>query len=170
MGNDREWRIREGNRSGERRAQRGGRRGGLERRAERREESGESGESGATRFGIVVTLSAAEDQTKVDEPNLPYADNYESMLNNTKYADVRFVFEEGEPIFAHRMLLAHRCEYFRDLFGCGFKEQTEKVCVECERWGGTYLEANLRSRLKDMWKVSGGGAKMASVHTIKEWS
>jgi len=49
------------------------------------------------------------------------------MLNNTKYADVRFVFEDGEePIFAHRMLLAHRCEYFRDLFGCGFKEQTEK--------------------------------------------
>eukprot|EP00026_Physarum_polycephalum_P002056 Phypoly_transcript_02060.p1 GENE.Phypoly_transcript_02060~~Phypoly_transcript_02060.p1 ORF type:complete len:942 (+),score=135.78 Phypoly_transcript_02060:88-2913(+) len=77
-------------------------------------------------YALGVLFKKTEDQTKVDEPKLPYTDNYESMLNNTKYADVRFVFEEGEPIFAHRMLLAHRCEYFRDLFGCGFKEQTEK--------------------------------------------
>jgi hypothetical protein len=72
-------------------------------------------------------FAVAEDPPKVDEQRMPYTDNYEAMLNNTKYADVRFVFEEGEPIFAHRMLLAHRCEYFRDLFGAGFKEQTEKV-------------------------------------------
>jgi BTB/POZ domain len=71
-----------------------------------------------------------EDATKAEEQQLPFMDNYDSLLNNDQFADVRFVFEDGEPIFAHRMLLAHRCEYFRDLFGCGFKEQRERVIIE----------------------------------------
>jgi len=63
---------------------------------------------------------------KTEQQKLPFIDNYESLLNNPQYSDVRFVFADGEPIFAHRLLLVHRCEYFRDLFEHGFKEQHAK--------------------------------------------
>jgi len=63
---------------------------------------------------------------KAELPKLPFLDNYDTLLNNPQYSDVRFVFLEGEPIFAHRLLLVHRCEYFRNLFERGFKEQHAK--------------------------------------------
>lgn len=53
--------------------------------------------------------------------------NFAPMFNQNEFSDIKFVFEDGEAIHAHRVLLVSYSEYFRKLFASGFKEGKDKV-------------------------------------------
>jgi hypothetical protein len=47
-------------------------------------------------------------------------------VNEQEYADLRLRLDDGSVIFAHRMLLAARCDYFKTIFECNFKEKAQE--------------------------------------------
>lgn len=48
------------------------------------------------------------------------------MLNDEEFSDVTFLVE-GSPIYAHRALLAQRCDHFAAMFRSGMRESVERV-------------------------------------------
>jgi RCC1 and BTB domain-containing protein len=48
-----------------------------------------------------------------------------AMVNNEEFSDVTFLVE-NEPVYAHRVILAHRCDHFAAMFRSGMRESTER--------------------------------------------
>jgi len=48
-----------------------------------------------------------------------------SMLNNEEFSDVQFRVE-GQIIYAHKNVLAARCEHFKAMFSSGMRESVER--------------------------------------------
>jgi len=54
-----------------------------------------------------------------------YSSQMRALVNDEEFSDVTFVVED-QPIYAHRAILAQRCEHFAAMFRSGFRESTEK--------------------------------------------
>lgn len=54
-----------------------------------------------------------------------YLTQMQALVNDDKFSDVTFIVED-QPIFAHRAILAQRCDHFAAMFRSGFRESTEK--------------------------------------------
>ncbi|KAL7556435.1 hypothetical protein ACA910_020346 [Epithemia clementina (nom. ined.)] len=57
---------------------------------------------------------------------LSYRQQMKTMVNEEEYSDVTFLIE-NEPIYAHRAILAQRCEPFGAMFRSGMRESVERV-------------------------------------------
>jgi len=53
-----------------------------------------------------------------------YVQDMRDMVDDEEYADVRFLVE-GQPVHAHRSILARRCEHFAAMFRSGMRESSE---------------------------------------------
>jgi hypothetical protein len=67
----------------------------------------------------------------VDHSSLPVdevfmARAFGTAVNDDAFSDVTFLVDNQE-IYAHRFMLAHRCKYFRTMFGSGMRESTQQV-------------------------------------------
>ncbi len=51
-----------------------------------------------------------------------YFDQFRSLLNNPLLSDVVFSFSQSKQIYAHKLILITRSEYFRTLFASGMQE------------------------------------------------
>ena len=51
-----------------------------------------------------------------------------AMVNDEEFSDVSFTVED-QPIYAHRALLAQRCEHFAAMFRSGMRESAEKAVI-----------------------------------------
>ena len=49
-----------------------------------------------------------------------------SIVNEDEFADVTFLIE-GESVYAHRAILAQRCDFFASMFRSGMRESTERT-------------------------------------------
>merc|ERR1712127_1109032 len=47
------------------------------------------------------------------------------MVDNEEYSDVTFIVE-NQPVYAHRTILAGRCEHFAAMFRSGMRESVER--------------------------------------------
>lgn len=56
--------------------------------------------------------------------SLPLSKAFASAVNDQDYADVVFLVER-QPIYAHRIILAQRCEFFRTMFASGMRESIQ---------------------------------------------
>ena len=57
---------------------------------------------------------------------MSYRQQMKSMVNDEEYSDVTFMIDK-EPVYAHRAILAQRCEPFSAMFRSGMRESVEKV-------------------------------------------
>ena len=57
-----------------------------------------------------------------------YSSQLRAMVNDEEFADVTFTVED-QPIYAHRALLAQRCEHFAAMFRSGMRESAEKAVI-----------------------------------------
>eukprot|EP00956_Cyclotella_meneghiniana_P041722 scaffold236806_cov119-Cyclotella_meneghiniana.AAC.5 len=62
--------------------------------------------------GVMVPVSAG------------FLHDLKEMTNDDEYSDVTFIVE-GQPVYAHRAMLAKRCEHFAAMFRSGMKESEE---------------------------------------------
>jgi RCC1 and BTB domain-containing protein len=53
-----------------------------------------------------------------------YTNQIRGLINDDEFSDVTFMLE-GEPVYAHRAILAQRCEHFAAMFRSGMRESTE---------------------------------------------
>jgi RCC1 and BTB domain-containing protein len=54
-----------------------------------------------------------------------YSSQMRALVNDDEFSDVTFVVED-QPTYAHRAILAQRCEHFAAMFRSGFRESTEQ--------------------------------------------
>jgi len=47
-----------------------------------------------------------------------------AIINKSELSDIKFILE-GKPFYAHKVIIAARCEYFRKMFFGGFKQSHE---------------------------------------------
>lgn len=64
--------------------------------------------------------------TVVVPVTLSYRQHMKSMVNEEEYSDVTFLID-NEPVYAHRAILAQRCEPFAAMFRSGMRESVERV-------------------------------------------
>jgi RCC1 and BTB domain-containing protein len=57
-----------------------------------------------------------------------YSSQMRALVNDEEFADLVFIVED-QPVYAHRAILAHRCEHFAAMFRSGFRESTERTVV-----------------------------------------
>lgn len=57
-----------------------------------------------------------------------YASQMRALVNDDRFADVTFTVED-QPIYAHRAILAQRCEHFAAMFRNGWKENAERAVI-----------------------------------------
>lgn len=55
-----------------------------------------------------------------------YTSQIRALVNDDEFADVTFLIE-GDPIYAHRAILAQRCDHFCAMFRSGMRESVERV-------------------------------------------
>jgi len=55
-----------------------------------------------------------------------YTSQMRAMVNEEDFADVTFLIEH-EPVYAHRAILAQRCEHFAAMFRSGMRESVERT-------------------------------------------
>lgn len=55
-----------------------------------------------------------------------YTSQMRGLVNDEEFADVTFLID-NEPVYAHRAILAQRCEHFAAMFRSGFRESVEKM-------------------------------------------
>lgn len=55
-----------------------------------------------------------------------YTNQIRELINDEQFSDVTFMLE-GEPVYAHRAILAQRCEHFAAMFRSGMRESTERI-------------------------------------------
>jgi BTB/POZ domain/BTB And C-terminal Kelch len=62
-------------------------------------------------------------------PSIPvttaYASNMRALVNDEEFADVTFLVED-QPVYAHRAVLAQRCDHFAAMFRSGMRESVER--------------------------------------------
>lgn len=56
-----------------------------------------------------------------------YTQHMRSLVNDEEFSDVTFMLEETQPIYAHKAILAQRCEHFAAMFRSGMRESVEKI-------------------------------------------
>jgi hypothetical protein len=49
-----------------------------------------------------------------------------ALVNDEEYSDVTFVVED-QPVYAHRAILAQRCDHFAAMFRSGMRESVERM-------------------------------------------
>mmetsp|Transcript_14369 Transcript_14369/g.16473 ORF Transcript_14369/g.16473 Transcript_14369/m.16473 type:complete len:593 (+) Transcript_14369:270-2048(+) len=54
-----------------------------------------------------------------------YSSQMRGLVNDDEFSDVTFIVED-QPVYAHRAILAQRCEHFAAMFRSGFRESTER--------------------------------------------
>eukprot|EP00934_Nitzschia_sp_Nitz4_P006496 Nitzschia sp. Nitz4//scaffold145_size56662//25408//27333//NITZ4_006557-RA/size56662-snap-gene-0.86-mRNA-1//1//CDS//3329536577//6486//frame0 len=57
-----------------------------------------------------------------------YAAQMRALVNDEEFADVTFTVE-GQPVYAHRAILAQRCDHFAAMFRSGMRESIERAVV-----------------------------------------
>ena len=57
-----------------------------------------------------------------------YSSQLRAMVNDDEFSDVTFMVED-QPIYAHRALLAQRCEHFAAMFRSGMRESADKAVI-----------------------------------------
>lgn len=55
-----------------------------------------------------------------------YSSQMRALVNDEEFSDVTFTVED-QPVYAHRAILAQRCEHFAAMFRSGMRESVEKV-------------------------------------------
>jgi RCC1 and BTB domain-containing protein len=55
-----------------------------------------------------------------------YTAQIRALVNDEEFSDVTFMIE-NEPVYAHRAILAQRCEHFAAMFRSGMRESLERV-------------------------------------------
>lgn len=55
-----------------------------------------------------------------------YSSQMRAMVNDEEFSDVTFVVEDNQPVYAHRAILAQRCDHFAAMFRSGMRESVEK--------------------------------------------
>jgi RCC1 and BTB domain-containing protein len=55
-----------------------------------------------------------------------YSTQMRALVNDEEFSDVTFLVENS-PIYAHRAILAQRCEHFAAMFRSGMRESTDKT-------------------------------------------
>jgi len=77
------------------------------------------------RYGDLIIPSKEEieeaEKQRVIIPEVSLSNDYVKMYNNNFLSDVLFLVD-NKPIFAHRIILASRCEYFASLYNSGMKD------------------------------------------------
>jgi alpha-tubulin suppressor-like RCC1 family protein len=77
-------------------------------------------------LGQAVILDANEKMRNVVKKNFVLADALAQEINNQEMSDVVLMIE-GKPIYAHKVVLACRSQYFSALYCHGFREAKEGV-------------------------------------------
>ncbi|CAB9507022.1 RCC1 and BTB domain-containing protein 2 [Seminavis robusta] len=57
-----------------------------------------------------------------------YNSSMRALVNDEEFSDVTFTVED-QPVYAHRALLASRCEHFAAMFRSGMRESAEKAII-----------------------------------------
>jgi RCC1 and BTB domain-containing protein len=55
-----------------------------------------------------------------------YTSQIRALVNDEEFSDITFMIE-NEPIYAHRAILAQRCDHFAAMFRSGMRESVERV-------------------------------------------
>lgn len=55
-----------------------------------------------------------------------YSSQMRAMVNDDEFSDITFLVED-QPIYAHRAILAQRCDHFAAMFRSGMRESVEKT-------------------------------------------
>ncbi len=85
-------------------------------------------------YKVVRVASYNEHTAALVEPfdggSVPVTSSYFSqmraMVNDEEFSDVTFIVE-GQPVYAHRSILAQRCDHFGAMFRSGMRESVEKT-------------------------------------------
>eukprot|EP00522_Entomoneis_paludosa_P013206 CAMPEP_0172454542 /NCGR_PEP_ID=MMETSP1065-20121228/11495_1 /TAXON_ID=265537 /ORGANISM="Amphiprora paludosa, Strain CCMP125" /LENGTH=618 /DNA_ID=CAMNT_0013206885 /DNA_START=42 /DNA_END=1898 /DNA_ORIENTATION=+ len=79
--------------------------------------------------GIAVLVDSSLEKRNNDF--VPIATALHTALNDDKYSDVTFMLgndqENLQPVYAHRIILVQKCDFFRTMFESGLRESSEKV-------------------------------------------
>jgi len=77
------------------------------------------------RYGDLIVPSKEEieeaEKQRVIIPEVSLSNDYVKMYNNIFLSDVLFIVDD-KKIYAHRIILASRCEYFASLYNSGMKD------------------------------------------------
>lgn len=57
-----------------------------------------------------------------------YCSQMRALVNDEEFSDVTFTVE-GQPIYAHRAILAQRCEHFAAMFRSGMRESMDRAVI-----------------------------------------
>lgn len=55
-----------------------------------------------------------------------YSSQLRALVNDEEFSDITFMVED-HPVYAHRALLAQRCDHFAAMFRSGMRESVEKI-------------------------------------------
>jgi RCC1 and BTB domain-containing protein len=70
----------------------------------------------ANRFGGVSAIPVTS----------AYSSQMRALVNDEEFADVTFLVQD-QPVYAHRAILAQRCEHFSAMFRSGMRESVERM-------------------------------------------
>jgi hypothetical protein len=60
---------------------------------------------------------------RVEIPPSTFAEEMRSAINDERYSDIVFNTEDGNKIYAHKLILVSRCDYFPTIFEGSFLEK-----------------------------------------------
>jgi RCC1 and BTB domain-containing protein len=55
-----------------------------------------------------------------------YSSQMRALVNDEEFSDVTFLVEDA-PVYAHRAILAQRCDHFAAMFRSGMRESVERL-------------------------------------------
>lgn len=75
---------------------------------------------------LVEPFNASHDAGTTAPVISVYASQMRAMVNDEEFSDITFLVE-GQSIYAHRAILAQRCDHFAAMLRGGFRESVERV-------------------------------------------
>jgi RCC1 and BTB domain-containing protein len=73
------------------------------------------------------THGAAAAAANAVSVSVTYHNQLGNLVNDDEFADVMFLVEHGQAVYAHRAILSQRCDHFAAMFRSGMRESTERT-------------------------------------------